>query len=121
MTDVEGVTIESDERGFELHLIVGEDIEVDDQGRAILNVQAVAEELLHECVRKIGPWVLEARQARAEYDRAGGHPMCPDEDGRCVYGRDEECPRVDVDQIVVENLLHLADHVRKAYQEGGAA
>jgi len=121
MTDVEGVTIESDERGFELHLVVGEDIDVSPDGVVVLNIQAVAEDLLNEAVRVIGPWVLEARAAYREYRAAGGHPMCPDEDGRCVHGQDEVCPRVDVEQIALDNLLHLADHVRKVYREGGAA
>ncbi len=72
MADVEAVKIESDERGFELHIVVGDDIDVDDEGRAILNVQGVAEELLHEVVTKIGPWVLEGLAVKREYDRAKG-------------------------------------------------
>lgn len=73
MTRVEQVKIESDERGFELHLIVDDDIQVDDDGRVILNVQAVAEELYDAVKNGIGPWLYEMESARAEY-RAGIRP-----------------------------------------------
>ncbi len=67
MADVEVVKIESDERGFELHLIVGDDIEHHDDGLVILNIHGVAVELMHECVRKIGPWYQEMLAAEREY------------------------------------------------------
>lgn len=73
MTSVEKVSIESDERGFELHLLVDEDVRSDDQGRLVLNVQAVAEELYDAVKNGIGPWLYEMETARAEY-RAGIRP-----------------------------------------------
>lgn len=73
MADVESIRIESDERGFELHVVVGDDIDVDDEGRAILNVQAVAEELYDAVKGAIGPWLAERDEAYASYRaRAGG-------------------------------------------------
>lgn len=66
MTTVEGVKIESDERGFELHLIVDDDPMVDpDTGRMILNVHGVAEELYDAVKNAIGPWLYERDMARA--------------------------------------------------------
>lgn len=73
MADVESVRIESDERGFELHIVVGDDIDVDEQGRAILNVQAVAEELFDAVKSSIGPYLAERDMALALY-RAGIRP-----------------------------------------------
>ncbi len=70
VTDVEAVKIESDERGFELHIVVGDDIDVDDQGRAILNVQGVAEELYDAVKGAIGPWLAERDAAYAEWERS---------------------------------------------------
>ena len=69
MADVEEVTIECDDRGFELHLVVGDDIRHGDDGRVILNIQAVAENLWDEMVNKVGPWVLEKAAARREWER----------------------------------------------------
>lgn len=68
MTDVEQIRIESDERGFELHLVVGDDIEVDEQGRVILNIQQVIFDLYGEVSNKVLPYVAEAQAARREYD-----------------------------------------------------
>ncbi len=70
MSIVEGVKIESDEHGFELHLIVGDDITHHEDGTIILNVQGVAEELYDAVKAAIGPWLYEMETARAEY-RAG--------------------------------------------------
>jgi len=70
MADVEAVTVECDDRGFELHLIVGDDIRHGDDGRIVLNIQAVAEDLWDEMVAKVGPWVLEKAAARRDYERA---------------------------------------------------
>lgn len=74
--NVEKVTVECDEHGFELHLIIGDDIRHYDDGLVVLNIQAVAEELWDEMVSKVGPWVLEKAAARRDYDRSR-----PDEDG----------------------------------------
>jgi hypothetical protein len=70
MADVEAVTVECDDRGFELHLIVGDDIRHDDDGRIVLNIQAVAEDLWDQMVEKVGPWVLEKAAARRDYERS---------------------------------------------------
>jgi hypothetical protein len=70
MADVEVVTVECDDRGFELHLIVGDDIRHDDDGRIVLNIQAVAEDLWDQMVEKVGPWVLEKAAARRDYERS---------------------------------------------------
>jgi hypothetical protein len=67
MPNVERVTIESDERGFELHLLVDEDARSDDDGRLVLNIHAVAEELYDAVKREIGPWLYERDKARATY------------------------------------------------------
>lgn len=64
---VEQVSVESDERGFELHLVIGEDVEVDPMGRLVLNVHGVAKDLYDQVVAKIGPWVAEGRAAEREY------------------------------------------------------
>lgn len=65
MTDVYEVKVESDERGFELHLIVGAEVETDEQGRVILNIHGVAEELYDAVKASIGPWLYERDAARA--------------------------------------------------------
>ncbi len=52
------VTIESDERGFELHIL-------DDDGDwHIFNIHAIAEQVYDEVKREIGPWLYEMDQAR---------------------------------------------------------
>ncbi len=73
MTNVEQVKIKSDEQGFELHLTVDDDVTVDENGRMILNIHGVAEELYDAVKAGIGPWLYEMEQARAEY-RAGVRP-----------------------------------------------
>jgi hypothetical protein len=73
MIRVEQVKIESDENGFELHLIVDDDVTVDEDGRVMLNIHGVAEELYDAVKAGIGPWLYEMEQARAEY-RAGVRP-----------------------------------------------
>lgn len=67
MASAVNVKIESDERGFELHLVVDEDVEIDPLGRLVLNVHGVAPQLLAECKRVIGPYVDEMRAAEREY------------------------------------------------------
>jgi len=106
--NAEAIRVESDERGFELH------IDTTDDGTVIVNVQGVAEELFDAVKSSIGPWLQERDAAFAEFRAAGGHPMCPDEDGRCVYGRDETCPRVgDDEHFSVDAFLEAADTARK--------
>ena len=65
MTDVENVKLESDERGFELHLVVDEEPKVDEQGRMILNVHSCAEALYEQVNLIIGSWLSEGRAAAA--------------------------------------------------------
>lgn len=69
MANVESVKIESEDRGFELHLTVGDDIVQHDDGSIVLNIHAVAEDLLRECVREIGPWLLEGLRVKREVQR----------------------------------------------------
>lgn len=73
MPNVEQVKIESDDQGFELHLIVDDDIKVGDDGRVILNIHGVAEELYDAVKSAIGPYLYEMEAAKAEY-RAGVRP-----------------------------------------------
>lgn len=65
--NAEGIRIESDERGFELH------IDTTDDGTMIFNVHGVAEELYDAVKGAIGPWLAEMESAQAEY-RAGIRP-----------------------------------------------
>ncbi len=111
MTDVEGVKIESDERGFELHLIVGDDIDVDEQGRAILNVHAVAEELYDAVKASIGPWLAERDNAYQEWrvSRAAGEPT-----NDCGYALDDPKHPTFHDRYAA-----AGDHARKARKENG--
>lgn len=114
MENVEDLRIESDERGFELWLWLDDEPVFDEsEGRIALNIHSVAMQLYDEVVKVIGPWRAEALAAKAEYDRAGGHPMCPDEDGRCQHGRDDECPRIDPDRVPWEAMADVADRQRK--------
>lgn len=78
--NVEGVTIESDERGFELHLLVDEDVRSDDDGRLILNVQMVAEELYDAVKNGIGPWLAERDVARRDFDAGERERIIRDEE-----------------------------------------
>ena len=58
-TDAEAVRVESDERGFELHIDTVED------GTLIVNIESCYEELYDAAKREIGPWLYERDQARA--------------------------------------------------------
>jgi hypothetical protein len=63
MLAIDTIRVECDERGFELHI-------TDDYGdEHRFNMQAVAEELWDEMVKKVGPWVLEKAAARRDYER----------------------------------------------------
>lgn len=54
----EAITIETDERGFELHILS------DDGDTYVWNVQAVAESLLDQCRELIEPWLAEGGRRR---------------------------------------------------------
>jgi hypothetical protein len=112
MTNVERVSIESDERGFELHLTVGDDIEVDEQGRVILNVQSVAEELYDAVKGSIGPWLAERDEALAEY-RSG---VATDPS---LQGTLDEILNREYDGMGLCMTLEQADNERKARRERG--
>jgi hypothetical protein len=112
MTYVEEVSIESDERGFELHLTVSEDIDVDEQGRVILNVQAVAEQLYDAVKASIGPWLSEMETARAEYRSGIADDPSMQEKLDEIIGRDD-------DTGFCTPLLEWADNERKARRERG--
>lgn len=58
---VEQISIESDEHGFELHILTS------DEGRIAFNIQAVAVDLYRAVIDTIGPWISEALEARASY------------------------------------------------------
>ncbi len=60
--DAEEVKIESDERGFELHVY-------DDEGDwHVFNVHGIAEQLYDAVKGAIGPWLQEMHAAKREYD-----------------------------------------------------
>lgn len=108
MTTVEDIQIDSDEQGWEMRLVVGEDIVVDDQGCVTLNIHGVAERLLQEAVTKIGPWLLEG------YRAARSRPATPFDDdpperepgeGAMDYYKRTGNP---------DAVLALADYVRDA-------
>lgn len=61
--NAETIKIESDERGFELH------IETDEGERFVFNFQGVADAFLTEMKMQVGPWVAEMNAARHEYER----------------------------------------------------
>ncbi len=61
--NVDSIKIESDERGFELH------IETDEGDVFVFNIHGVADDLYKAVTSTIGPWRAEALTAKAEYDR----------------------------------------------------
>lgn len=62
--NAESIKIESDERGFELHILVDEDPVLSDSGWMVLNVHAIADELYDAVRSEIGPWLQEREDAR---------------------------------------------------------
>ena len=79
--NVENVTIECDERGFELHLLVDDDPILDDSGRLILNIHQVAEQLHDQAVKVIGPWLQEMNEARRDFDAGEMERIVREEEG----------------------------------------
>lgn len=103
MTAVEGVRIDSDERGFELHVIVDEWPEDGGSGLMILNVQAVAEELFDAVKSSIGPWLQERDAAYLEWQATRSSS-----DG--VYDFELDDPK---HPTFHERMADAADHARK--------
>jgi hypothetical protein len=114
MTNVERVSIESDEHGFELHLELDEDVCTHSMahGTLILNVQSVAEELYDAVKGSIGPWLAERDEALAEY-RSGvaSDPL--------LQGKLDEILNREYDGTGLCMTLEQADNERKARRERG--
>ncbi len=117
------ITIESDERGFELHLI-------DEDGEHhSWNIHAIAEELYDTVKREIGPWVAEGQAARHEYDRrvsADFPEMQPvldairgvdEQDDLWQKTRDQAYACADPEGDWIEDQRHHADLLIKARKE----
>ena len=109
--NVEEITIESDDRGFELYLLTT------DEGRMVFNIQAVAVDLHRAVIDEIGPWISEMLDAHNEY-RAGisGDPLLQGVLDR-IKGMDAEdaaleveglkmAPRENAEGLVVRYLDH---------------
>jgi hypothetical protein len=70
----ESVTVESDERGFELHFVVTEEPFVDERGHMVVNIQACDLDTFYDQVKaRIGPYLREKEEAFAEF-RAARYP-----------------------------------------------
>lgn len=100
---IESVKIESDERGFELHL-------TDDDGtRYVLNVHAVAARLLKATQDEIGAWLEEGRRLADEHERE-----------LCRHGYPEGCPDCDAPAhlpTVLKDGYELSDPKHPTYHE----
>ena len=106
MTRVEQVSIESDEQGFELHLLLDDDIctHSSQDGWLVLNIHGVAEELYDVVKGSIGPWLQERGAARASW---------PGPDAGDGYALDD--PK---HPTYHERYAGAADDARKARREG---
>jgi hypothetical protein len=61
----ESITLESDDRGFELHFTVTEEPHVDENGYMVVNIQACDLDAFYDQVRsRIGPYLRERDEAR---------------------------------------------------------
>jgi hypothetical protein len=61
----ESVTVESDERGFELHFTVTEEPHVDENGHMVVNIQNVDLDAFYDQVKsRIGAYLRERDEAR---------------------------------------------------------
>lgn len=68
MARAESITVESDERGFELHFTVDEEPEVDESGRMVVNIQACDLDTFYDQVKgRIGPYLQERDAVREEF------------------------------------------------------
>lgn len=43
------------------------------------------------------------------------HPYCPDEDGQCQYGRDEDCPGIGRELQREENEMNTVERIERTY------
>jgi predicted metal-dependent phosphoesterase TrpH len=65
MTNADRIEIESDERGFELHVWVDEEPRVHDSGLMVLNIQNIDLDAFYDQVKaRIGPYLRERDEAR---------------------------------------------------------
>ena len=64
MQTIDTIKVESDERGFELH------ITTDEGDEFAFNMHAVAEAHWDDMTKTVGAWILERNAAYAEYERA---------------------------------------------------
>ena len=102
MTTADEIKIESDERGFELH------VTTDEGDRYIFNIHSIAEELYDTVKRSIGPWLDEMYAAKATYRPASeDDDPWPGESGFDYYRRTGNA----------EPLYESADRARKAAKE----
>jgi hypothetical protein len=65
MANVDRLEIESDERGFELHVWVDEEPRVHDSGLMVLNIHSIDLDAFYDQVKaRLGPYLREAAEAR---------------------------------------------------------
>ncbi len=63
MQTIDTIKVDSDERGFELHITTDEGDEFH------FNMHAVAEDHWDDMVKTVGAWILERDRAASEYER----------------------------------------------------
>jgi hypothetical protein len=99
--NAERVTIESDEAGFELHVM-------DENGDwHIWNIHGIAEDVYDTVKREIGPWLYERDQARSDMIRRVPEYAAWENSFRCD----------DPERDWVEDQRHAADLANKARKE----
>lgn len=104
--NAEAIRIESDDRGFELHIDTTED------GTFVFNIHGLAPRL-HELVKaEIGPWLAEGEAARREFE--SGVADDPNEQALLDSIKDPE--RTLIDRLN-ETLLEDADTLRDRARE----
>ena len=103
MSHVDDITVESDDRGFELHLGT-------DEGRFVFNVHSCAVQLYNEVVKEIGPWIGEMLDARREFQTG----ISDDPDLQPILDR---IKGLDDTTDHDEELRHMVDVAWKAAKE----
>lgn len=73
MESIETIRVDSDERGWELHIET-------DEGDYHFNMHGVAEDLLTQMVAQVGGWLAEGQQAAAEHEHDLRHLDREDEE-----------------------------------------